>query len=878
MNPIKHTDIAEEGVLKDNFQKEVVETTGKIILMQTAIQNVAKELNKTFSGMKVETIGDIEKINEGLKKTHDLTILNEKANQALLKTSILQSKDTKDKLANEKEYNKQIENTEKNTKRQTEAQRKLNSEYEQGKIRLNEMNKELKDLAFTGQTTTKVYKDLLKAQQELDAKVRGAEHTAGQFQRDVGQYPDQKREIQEAKDAILELTGVGRIMGGTFGEISTKLRAFGTILSGLRNELKLNKEATELNTVATEKEKIVVAESAIAEDVETVSVEANTVAQKSNTLARLGWIGVAIAATAVLTKSIFDTKTANQDEKDSWDAKKEAAMEYFESLFNFNVNSKDIYKQREKEILDELKLRDLREEKSLQIQNLAKLAAVARDNAMQEKNTTKERIDYLNEFIALTNKEIEVKEELAKKDVELKKEAYEFELKNPNGKEREKKEALIKSINEERRIIEEGAQEKVRTDRMIGTLESKDQEDRLKLFNDSEKRKLEVLKDGAEKEKLIEKESYKEKLEALKKDQLKSGFDDSRFKGERESLLILHNSKMDEIQKKHDQKEAQYEWSVLEQELKMISEHDKKITDAKIKEDKRLRDEAQSDALFLAQFLNEQDEKEKAIKDKKSKEEKDTAQKVQGAITQGIENGLKERESLQQASDQKMLDFQTRMANEQAILAAGGKANDLAGADARAAKAEEKKLQDAKKAAKIQEEVTIITAFEKTLQTALSKGEPFGQAFGEAMASSGLVSAAFTAMFSGFYEGTEDTGTVNNPLDSKGGRVAIVHDNERVIPKYLNDKIKGISNEELVNNYTNGLYLPPSVFIDRKAEENYMLSKKLDAVISAIDNQPKQMIGKDVLGDLAEVIRINNISKTIHYKQGKPKGLLNGLR
>ena len=59
---------------------------------------------------------------------------------------------------------------------------------------------------------------------------------------------------------------------------------------------------------------------------------------------------------------------------------------------------------------------------------------------------------------------------------------------------------------------------------------------------------------------------------------------------------------------------------------------------------------------------------------------------------------------------------------------------------------------------------------------------------------------ALEASFGGLYEGTEDTGTVANPLDAKGGRLYTLHDNERVVPKFLNDQLSGMTNKDMVYN------------------------------------------------------------------------------
>ena len=58
-----------------------------------------------------------------------------------------------------------------------------------------------------------------------------------------------------------------------------------------------------------------------------------------------------------------------------------------------------------------------------------------------------------------------------------------------------------------------------------------------------------------------------------------------------------------------------------------------------------------------------------------------------------------------------------------------------------------------------------------------------------------------------FLEGTEDTGTNGYGVDGKGGFHAILHPNERVVPKSLNEQIGSMSNEQLARlaqEYQNG--------------------------------------------------------------------------
>lgn len=57
--------------------------------------------------------------------------------------------------------------------------------------------------------------------------------------------------------------------------------------------------------------------------------------------------------------------------------------------------------------------------------------------------------------------------------------------------------------------------------------------------------------------------------------------------------------------------------------------------------------------------------------------------------------------------------------------------------------------------------------------------------------------AQFIQSIPTFMDGTEDTGINGKGVDGKGGFHAILHPNERVIPKSLNQKIGALSNEEL---------------------------------------------------------------------------------
>lgn len=318
------------------------------------------------------------------------------------------------------------------------------------------------------------------------------------------------------------------------------------------------------------------------------------------------------------------------------------------------------------------------------------------------------------------------------------------------------------------------------------------------------------------------------------------------------------------------------------------------ITDEKIKaaEIKKINEQLQID---LANLQGKALAQKTAINDKEIEEDKKLYRKKLSVvldatqkITDGIADGLQKRGELQQQADQKEIDMKARMLDIQARLAAEGKDNVLGETLAQIAAAEEKKLQDAKKAAKQQETLALIQTFQEVLQDALKADKPFLQAFGEALAASGAVSSAFSKLFAGFYEGTEDTGTTSNPLDDKGGRPAIIHDNERIVPKRLNKKLKGISNDELVDRALSTpdvkpMFYPkisePSMSVQEfNTRQIETMTKEIKGLRDDMASRPIQSNRLDKLGEWTEQIQTKAGKIIIHHKkaQSRPSIRLHG--
>jgi hypothetical protein len=147
---------------------------------------------------------------------------------------------------------------------------------------------------------------------------------------------------------------------------------------------------------------------------------------------------------------------------------------------------------------------------------------------------------------------------------------------------------------------------------------------------------------------------------------------------------------------------------------------------------------------------------------------------------------------------------------QQKLAAAGGD-NILAEEKARLAKLGLERKRELERQALQERRIALAQNFVNSL-AAHSKDDPKG-AFAKA-AFETFAGEAFAKLIAGFYDGTEDTGTVNKPLDTKGGRLAVLHNNERVMTAKQNAKVGAMTNPELADlayNYQNG-DLSPSHF------------------------------------------------------------------
>lgn len=131
---------------------------------------------------------------------------------------------------------------------------------------------------------------------------------------------------------------------------------------------------------------------------------------------------------------------------------------------------------------------------------------------------------------------------------------------------------------------------------------------------------------------------------------------------------------------------------------------------------------------------------------------------------------------------------------------------------------------------------------------------------------------AFIETIPAFEKGTEDTGVNGKGVDGKGGFHAILHPNERVIPKSMNQKIGSMSNEQLTKlaqEYQNGRIIKPNEQIG-SALDTALLISKLDQLTKTIELKPETNIELgEITQSMMEVVKSTKKGNTTTYNRYK---------
>ncbi len=125
-----------------------------------------------------------------------------------------------------------------------------------------------------------------------------------------------------------------------------------------------------------------------------------------------------------------------------------------------------------------------------------------------------------------------------------------------------------------------------------------------------------------------------------------------------------------------------------------------------------------------------------------------------------------------------------------------------------------------------------------------------------------------------FEDGTENTGANGQGVDGRGGFHAILHPNERVVPKTLNDKIGALTNEQLTQiavDYQNGRVLDGSNQT-QSALDFAVLVNGINELKEVVKNKPETNIELgEITGSLMSIVKSTKQGNSTTYNRYKIK-------
>jgi len=335
-----------------------------------------------------------------------------------------------------------------------------------------------------------------------------------------------------------------------------------------------------------------------------------------------------------------------------------------------------------------------------------------------------------------------------------------------------------------------------------------------KILDDLE---IKSMEDGVDKEKALRQQQFEEKIAQLEKDGLLTAEIEAALKTE-----LLND--LSEIQKKSD---------------KELDDARQEQADKFEEEQRQKRIEAREKTLAVIEQL-EKDffERRKKEADKEVNDTKEREKNLQYLANKGIQDA---KDSLAQ--------------NQKDQAEAEKKKEDL--------------LQKEKQA-------EIALALIKAFNAELDKGADTTTALAKALVSQSVLVAAASSL-PAFEDGIENTGENGKGVDGKGGFLAVLHPNERVVPKIVNDKLDGISNKKLgeladngmlsyaLNSQSMGVQFSRESPIEIELKRLYQSNQE---IVKAIDRKPVDMGWNvdDVRKIVSHKIKEGNKTTKINYK------------
>lgn len=257
---------------------------------------------------------------------------------------------------------------------------------------------------------------------------------------------------------------------------------------------------------------------------------------------------------------------------------------------------------------------------------------------------------------------------------------------------------------------------------------------------------------------------------------------------------------------------------------KKKEEEDKKALDAEIQKQKDLNDAVKAGTdLFVQQ-----------------------SERKQAQIDKELDNAKKQYDTLKALAENGNIDAQQSLAEQQRILD----------------EKERQRMAEMKR----QERIKLAQSIFSTYSAKLESGDK------NALANTikdATVLTQFVQSLPAFLKGTEDTGVNGYGVDGKGGFLSVLHPNERVVPKELNSKMSGITNEELakiaVAYKTNEFMTSIPAFQQTNSSE---VVNELKSLKKAIEQKPETNIslGEIMQGAMEIVQTTKRGNKTVYNR------------
>ena len=179
--------------------------------LNKVVKSTATVIKKSAAGADAGTAKGIQKINQEIQKSNEVKKASIQIDNQIIKAEAKL-------VALDKQRAKELADTRLATQRLNKEARenailtsKNSTEYEKASVRLNKMRRELKDLALTEDKASNKTKKLAREVTKLDQKLKQADASAGQFQREVGNY---KKSLGGAIGSLKRFAGALGVVGG----------------------------------------------------------------------------------------------------------------------------------------------------------------------------------------------------------------------------------------------------------------------------------------------------------------------------------------------------------------------------------------------------------------------------------------------------------------------------------------------------------------------------------------------------------------------------------------------------------------------------------------------------------------------------------------